>query len=327
MLYIPNEFQDPHYNLALEEYILKEKKFTETCIMLWQNEPSIIIGRFQNTIEEINVEYVNKHSIHVVRRISGGGAVYHDLGNLNFTFIESRDSHDIDFQKYTGPIIKALGKLGINAENSGRNDITIEGRKFSGNAQYKYRDKILHHGTILYDSRLDNVQEALNVKSEKIESKGIKSVRSRVTNISEYMKEPVPIKEFKKHLLTQLFDDSPIREYRLTLNDIERVECLMVDKYMTWEWNYGSSPAFNIQKTGRFPWGGIDIRLKVDKGIIRNCTIFGDFFGDHDLGEFTNKLIGIMYREDKVRALLDEIDLREYFGRDISKELLEVLFA
>lgn len=326
MLYVPNESRDPHYNLALEEYILKEKNFPGTCIMLWQNEPSVIIGRFQNTIEEINVDYINKHNIHVVRRITGGGAVYHDLGNLNFTFIERRDNNEIDFHKYTEPIIKALAKLGINAENSGRNDITIEGRKFSGNAQYQYQDKVLHHGTILYDSKLENVQEALHVKADKIESKGVKSVRSRVTNISEYIKEPVPIQEFKKHLLAELFGSHPIKEYRLTLLDIEKIERLMVDKYMTWEWNYGSSPAFNIQKTARFPWGGIDIRLKVEKGRIKDCVIFGDFFSNYDLAEFMERLTGIRYSRDAFKAVFEENDPEKYFGRDISKELLDLLF-
>lgn len=325
MLYIPNESRDPHYNLALEEYILKEKNFPGTCIMLWQNEPSIIIGRFQNTIEEINVDYVNKQNIHVVRRITGGGAVYHDLGNLNFTFIEKRDNNNIDFQKYTEPIIRALAKLGVNAENSGRNDITIEGRKFSGNAQYQYQDKVLHHGTILYNSKLENVQDALQVKADKIESKGVKSVRSRVTNISEYLKDPVPLQEFKKALLVQLFGSSPMKEYRLTLMDIERIERLMVDKYMTWEWNYGSSPAFNIQKTGRFSWGGIDIRLKVEKGLIKDCTIFGDFFSNHDLTELTNKLIGTRYSSEFIKALFEDIDLEKYFHQDIAREFLDLL--
>lgn len=322
MLFIRNECLDPHHNLALEEYVLKNLDLHDNCILLWQNEPSVIIGRFQNTIEEINVDYIKKNNIHVVRRITGGGAVYHDLGNLNFTFIEKAESGNIDFRKFTEPVVKALAALGIKAEHTGRNDITIDGKKFSGNAQYIYKGKVLHHGTILFASRLENVQEALNVKADKIESKGVKSVRSRVTNVSDYLKEKITIQEFREILLNALFEGKPVQEYKLTENDLANIRELTAEKYLTWEWNFGHSPAFNFKKSGRFACGGIEVNLFVDKGIIQDCKIYGDFFSNRDLGELEAQLKGLRFEEKEIAQKLANIDITQFFGAITHEELL-----
>lgn len=322
MLFIRNECLDPHHNLALEEYVLKNLDLHDNCILLWQNEPSVIIGRFQNTIEEINVDYIKKNNIHVVRRITGGGAVYHDLGNLNFTFVEKAESGNIDFRKFTEPVVKALAALGIKAEHTGRNDITIDGKKFSGNAQYIYKGKVLHHGTILFASRLENVQEALNVKADKIESKGVKSVRSRVTNVSDYLKEKITIQEFREILLNALFEGKPVQEYKLTEKDLANIRELTAEKYLTWEWNFGHSPAFNFKKAGRFACGGIEVNLFVDKGIIQDCKIYGDFFSNHDLGELEAQLKGLRFEEKEIAQKLANIDIAQYFGAITHEELL-----
>lgn len=198
MISIRNESKDPHFNLALEEYVFYNFDPNEEYVILWQNEPSVIIGRNQNTIEEINAKFIKEHNINVVRRMSGGGAVYHDLGNLNYTFIINSDKDVIsNFKKFTEPIVSALAKLGVKAEFSGRNDITIDGKKFSGNAQHYANNRLLHHGTILFNSDLAVVQEALNVKIDKLKSKGVKSVRSRVTNVYPYLKEKLLLKSLK----------------------------------------------------------------------------------------------------------------------------------
>jgi len=314
MLYIRNDSLDPHFNLALEEYALKELEPAETVIMLWQNQPSIIIGRFQNTLQEINQEYVKAHGLHVVRRITGGGAVYHDLGNLNFTFIENKDAAGIDFRRFTEPIVQALRQLGIEAQHSGRNDITIGEKKFSGNAQYNYRGRTLHHGTILYESKLEDVQAALNVSAVKIESKGVKSVRSRVTNISEFLREKMEIRQFRDHLLSNLFGGSPLKEYSLTEQDLQGIRELMNQKYLTWDWNFGQSPAFNQLKSGRFPCGCIEVGLVVEKGIIRECRIFGDFFSNAELTELTALLQGTKHEAETIRKALTGQDLTKFFG-------------
>lgn len=326
MQYLKNESLDPRFNLALEEYVVKHLEPQDSFILLWQNEPSVIIGRFQNTVEEINADYIKEKGINVVRRMTGGGAVYHDLGNLNFSFIEKTDTQNIDFRKYNERIVRALEKLGIKAEHNSRNDIAIEGKKFSGNAQFIHKGKVLHHGTILFNSRLEDVQAALNVKAEKFTSKGVKSVRSRVTNVMDYLSEEITIQEFKEVLLKTLFEDKPINEYILNEQDMKLINKLREEKYDTWEWNYGSSPAFNFQKEQRFSGGKIDVRLDVDKGIIENIKIYGDFFSNEDIKEFEQFIKGSKYKQDELKSKLMAINLQKYFGAITVEELLSCFF-
>ncbi len=328
MLYIQNDSTDPRYNLALEEYVFKHLKFEEDFIMLWQNEPSVIVGKNQNTVEEINVDYVEQHGIHVVRRSTGGGAVYHDLGNLNYTFITKADGTGIDFRKFTQPVIRVLNSLGVPAEFNSRNDIAIRGKKFSGNAQRVYKNRVLHHGTIMFNSKLEDVHNVLKVKAEKFKSKSVKSVRSRVTNISDYLPEPITIDEFKKLLLERLFleQDSPKREYVLTEEDQAEIREMMEEKYANWEWNYGYSPKFNYEKTDRFDGGTLQVRLNVVKGIIEECKIYGDFFGVEDVQDVENRLKGVRYDRAAIQEALQGVDLDPYFGGITRDELLSCFF-
>lgn len=326
---IYNPSTDPHFNLALEEYVLKYLDPQEDFVILWQNSPSIIIGRNQNTVEEINSKYVKENDISVVRRLSGGGAVYHDSGNLNFTFIVKNDQDSVsNYRKFTKPVIDALNRLGIPAEFSGRNDITIEGKKFSGNAQYYYRNRLLHHGTLLYNSELTRLQEALQVRGDKISSKGIKSVRSRVTNIADYMQEVVPIQSFRDVLLKYIFEyqNQDHEEYILTEEDKKRIYEIMQSRYMTWEWNFGESPDYHIQKTKRFTGGLLDIRFNVHQGNISEIKIFGDFLSHCDVTELANQLIGIKYEESAILNKLRDFDLSNYLGSISLEEVLECLF-
>ncbi|MBT2662807.1 lipoate--protein ligase [Bacillus sp. ISL-45] len=322
MLFIDNKgITDPRINLAIEEYALKNLDINETYLLFYINEPSIIIGKNQNTIEEINTEYVEKNGIHVVRRLSGGGAVYHDLGNLNFSFITKDDGESFhNFRKFTEPVVTALRKLGVDAELSGRNDLLAEGRKISGNAQFSTRGRMFSHGTLLFDSEIESVVSALNVKKDKIESKGIKSIRSRVANISEFLSEKVTIEEFRSLLLKNIFDGlDDIPEYVLTEKDWENIHELSKERYQNWDWNYGKSPKFNLQHSHRFPVGQIDVRFEVNKGIIENCKIYGDFFGVGDVTEIEDKLTGLKYEKSQVADALKEVDIKHYFG-NISKE-------
>jgi lipoate-protein ligase A len=329
MLFIDNKgITDPRINLAIEEYALKNLDINETYLLFYINEPSIIIGKNQNTIEEINTEYVETNGIKVVRRLSGGGAVYHDLGNLNFSFITKDDGESFhNFRKFTQPVIEALRKLGVNAELSGRNDILVEGRKISGNAQFSTKGRMFSHGTLLFDSEIDHVVSALKVRKDKIESKGIKSIRSRVANISEFLKEPMTIEEFRSVLLKNIFEGmDEIPEYVLTDEDWEKIHKLSKERYQSWDWNYGKSPKFNIQHAHRFPVGQIDVRLEVNRGIIEECKIYGDFFGVGDVSEVENKLKGIRYEKSEIQRVVDRIDVQHYFGNITQQEFVDLIY-
>ncbi|PGY11265.1 lipoate--protein ligase [Bacillus sp. AFS031507] len=329
MLFIDNKgITDPQINLAIEEYALKNLDINETYLLFYINEPSIIIGKNQNTIEEINTEYVGGNGIKVVRRLSGGGAVYHDLGNLNFSFITKDDGESFhNFRKFTEPVVAALKKLGVNAELSGRNDLEVGGRKISGNAQFSTKGRMFSHGTLMLNSEIENVVSALKVKKDKIESKGIKSVRSRVANISEFLTEKVEIDEFRSLLLKNIFEgQDEIPEYVLTDEDWEKIYQLSKERYQNWEWNYGKSPKFNLQHSHRFPVGSIDVRLEVNKGVIENCKIYGDFFGVGEVSEIEEKLIGTRYGKNEIDKALADIDTTHYFGSVTKDEFLNLLY-
>ncbi|MBZ2175195.1 lipoate--protein ligase [Schnuerera sp. xch1] len=327
MIYIKNNDNRPQFNLALEQYVFDNLDQFDDIFLLWINEPSIIIGKNQNTIQEINLDYVRKNNINVVRRLSGGGAVYHDYGNLNYTIIsKNKESVAFNFEAFSKPVIEVLEKLGIKAEFTGRNDLTIEGQKFCGNAQYMKKGKVLHHGAMLYDTDLNVLGNALKVSRDKIESKGVKSVRSRVTNIKDHLNEDITIEDFKQLLLKHMFEsDKEIRQYKLTEKDYLNINKLMKEKYDTWEWNFGSSPDFNIEKSKRFKTGKVETKLYVVDGIIKEIKFYGDFFGGGEILDVEKKFIGVRYREDEIKELLETIDIGYYFSGISRDEMMSCL--
>lgn len=330
MIFIDNEGNtDPHINLALEEYILRHFNPTNDYLLFYINEPSIIIGRNQNTLEEINHEYVEEKELHVVRRVSGGGAVYHDFGNLNFSFITDHDMKSLNnFKKFTQPVVNVLNEIGVPAELKGRNDIVANDRKISGNAQFSTGKRMFSHGTLLLDSELGEVANALNVKMSKIASKGHKSVRSRVANISEFLPKPMSINEFRSVILQGIYRDNEAFEtYKLTPEEWEGVHQLKEEKYNNWDWNYGRSPKFNIQRSKRFLVGEIDLRIFVEKGHIEDLTIYGDFFGKDPVADIEKKLIGIRYERHEIEDALSAFDLQHYFGNIEKEEFLDLLYG
>lgn len=334
MIFVPNENNDPRINLAIETYLLKEKPLDEPILLFYINEPSIIIGRNQNTIEEINKEYVDDNGIHVVRRLSGGGAVYHDHGNLNFSFIMPDDGNSFrDFAKVTQPIIQALHELGVSgAELKGRNDLVINDMKFSGNAMYATAGRMFAHGTLMFDSDIDEVVNALKVRKDKIESKGIKSVRSRVTNIKPFLpadKQNMTTEEFREDILLKIFGvDSvdQVKTYELTDEDWEKINKISDEYYRNWDWNYGKSPAFNLERRHRFPIGSIEAQMNVEDGEIKEIKIFGDFFGLGEIKDVEEILIGTKYEKAAIKAAVDKIDVKKYFGNIEKEDLVGLLY-
>lgn len=330
MYFIDNKgITDPRINLAIEEYVLKKMDIEKDDYLLFYiNQPSIIIGKNQNTVEEINTDYVEENGILVVRRLSGGGAVYHDLNNLNFSFLTKDDGNSFsNYKKFTQPVVDALAKLGVNAELSGRNDILAEGKKVSGNAQYSTRGRMFSHGTLMFNLDIDAVVNSLRVKQDKIESKGIKSVRSRVTNILDLLPEKITVEQFRMEILKSIFGgEENIQYYELTDEDWENIHEISKNRYQLWEWNYGKSPRFNIQKTQRFPSGGLDIRLDVNKGIIEEAKIFGDFFGIGEVEEVAQLLVGTKYDRTAIAEKLKEIDIPTYFGGISEEDFLQLIY-
>jgi len=328
LINIINNSKDSYFNLALEEYFLKVKDLKEDLLILWQNDPTIVIGKNQNTYEELNFDYVERNHIKVVRRMSGGGAVYHDSGNLNYTIIKNDgNSYKNDFRFFALPVVSCLKKLGVDAIFNGRNDILIDGQKFSGNAQYFYNSKVLHHGTLLFSSDLSVLGKALHVKGEKLESKGIKSVKSRVTNIIDYVREGVSLNNFQENLKLSMFgeNEEAINNYILTDEDVFLITQLKDSKYATWEWNFGESPKMTYQKEIRTAAGSLTLTIEIKNGLIEKIRIYGDFFEAQPVEElekiFTNK----KFDKSEIESILNNINISDYIHL-LSNDDFEKLF-
>ena len=330
MLIIKNPSTNPYFNLAAEEYLLKH--FDDDIFTLWRNENAIIVGKHQNTLAEINVEHVEANNVNVVRRLSGGGAVFHDLGNINFTFISNaKEGADIkiDFKFFTMPIIEVLKEMGINAEFSGRNDLLIEGQKFSGNAEHIYQQKkrTLHHGTLLFASEIADLSAALKVNPLKFQDKAVKSFRSRVTNISSHLKEPLTVIEFYEKVvdyISKRYED--VKFYTYTSEDIAAIEALVESKYKTWEWNFGYSPKYAFQKMIKTEGGNIEIYMNVEKGIIENIKFHGDFFNVKEVEELEALLLGSRHSIAELEEHLSKIEVGDYINKTTKEELLAGMF-
>ncbi|WP_068615476.1 lipoate--protein ligase [Paenibacillus tuaregi] len=318
MLFIDNQgITDAAINLAIEEYALRHLPADETYLLFYINAPSVIIGKHQNTIEEINAEYIRDNGVKVVRRLSGGGAVYHDLGNLNFSFITKDDGQSFhNFRKFTQPVVEALHQLGVKAELTGRNDLQVGEQKISGNAQFSTRGRMFSHGTLMFDLNLDHVQASLHANPEKFKSKSTKSVRSRVANISDFLDKKITIEEFRSELLRHIFDMEvdQVPRYELTEEDWKKIHEISKERYQNWDWNYGLSPESNVKHAKKFPAGIIDLRMDIKDGKIEEIKIYGDFFGVGDVADIENKLRGLRYEENEVREALADVDIKHYFG-------------
>lgn len=330
MILIDNrDVTDARINLALEEYVLRNRMDTGDYLLFYINRPSIIIGRNQNTIEEINPRVVAARGITVVRRISGGGAVYHDLGNLNFSFMTSSVHGRFNrYELFTRPVIDVLHDLGVPAELGGRNDILAGGRKISGNAQFARPDRMFSHGTLLFDSNLDDVTEALVPKPGKVESKGVKSIRSRVANISEFLAVPMTVTELRERIIERIFgtrDRAAIPTLALNDDDWTEIHALVERKYGAWDWNFGENPPSNVQRVHRFPAGELDVRVNVQGGRVAGIRIFGDFMGREDVAELEARILGLPYDYEAISAALAAIDLGAYFGDVPADEALALL--
>lgn len=328
MLCFIDSTTDPYYNLAAEEFLLTG--ISEPVFRLWRNAPSVIIGRYQNAAAEINRDYAERKHIPVVRRMTGGGAVFHDLGNLNYTFISPRQKNEDTatmFRRFTTPIIDALRKLGVNASLQGRNDLTIDGRKFSGNAICVHQNRVLQHGTLLFSASMTDLSEVLNTRPEKFIGKGVQSNRSRVTNISEHLPADynMTVEDFTAYLQNNIISNDSsavVRDY--TPEEKACIQELYDKKYSTWEWNFGASPEYGTNRYKRFPCGFVEVSMDISGGKIRSCKISGDYFFLRPTEEVEAALTGLPHERAAILATLQTLPLSNYFGQITAEELSEV---
>lgn len=322
---VVHNHHEPAFNLACEEYYFHQKK--ENYILLWRNSPAIIIGRNQNAYAELDMDYVRDNSIPVIRRLTGGGAVYHDLGNLNFTFIANGVNGLADFQAYLKPVTDFLCSLGLKAEFSGRNDILINGMKVSGNAQANYKDRVMLHGTLLFSVALNTLSQALKPNPLKLKSKGIQSVKSRVTNIHEHLEKNMDIAEFMQGLAAWLSHTENCIPHALNSEDEAEIQALVTQKYCTWSWNIGSSPAYSMESTALLPGGLVTVNFNVTNGIISALKIFGDFFGSGEIHELEQKIIGTPHERQALLTALERFSLQNYISRAANEDFANLFFS
>ena len=309
MIYIETGSTDVYYNFGLEYYFTAEKKLSEPVFLFWRTTPTLMIGKYQSTLEEINKKYVDAHNIHIVRRLSGGGTIYTDPGGWQFSFITQGDSDSIQFQQYLTPVLDALQGMGIPAEFNGRNDLTVEGKKFSGNAQYKLAGATVHHGSLLFDTNIEQMVASTTVDEYKILYKSIKSVHDRVTNLTEHLEAPMTAEEFKQRMVTAILNGGSV--YQVTEADDRRIRQLAAEHFDNWDKKFGASPKFSMERQGRFAGSRFRVNLNVQQGKIADIAFSGDFFSAIDMDLVRDRLIGCPYRKDAVAEVL-----RRYAGAD-----------
>lgn len=304
---------DSAFNLALEELLTAECE--DEIFFLWQNAPAVIIGRNQNTLAEINLDFIKEKNINVTRRNTGGGAVYHDLGNINYSYIINfQEGKSIDFADFAVPVIKTLAEMGITAEFSGRNDILIDGKKISGSAQSRIKNRILFHGTLLFDPDLFDLVNALNVSQVKISGKGIASVRSRVTTIKEHIKQDIDTEYFIYMLSKSLRRQFNIeKDYIVPQNLLDAAEALAESKYRTTQWNYGNSPEYNYEKSSKFNGGIVTLSLNIVKNHIISAKFSGDFFSRQEVSILEKMLENAEMTVETIDNILDSMPISEMF--------------
>ena len=326
MRYLRNPHTNPYYNMAFDEFCLESLPIDEPVFYLWQNRPAVIVGYNQEVNTEVNLEYLKANDIALVRRVTGGGAVYHDLGNLNYTIVGRSEDLERDYPEYASLMMKALQTLGIPATLSGRNDILVKGKKISGFAKRVSRNRLMVHGTLMYDVNLDILTQVLNPSSTKLQSKGIASVRSRVANLREYLPETADIQTFSQRLEEILSCNYKDAEYKLSEDDLAHIQKLTDEKFATWEWNYGHSPKATLTHSARLACGTVEVHLTLKENRIASCRFGGDFLGNLPASEVEKALQGVVYEADAIRECLSRMEISHYFDGAAADDLVKLMF-
>ena len=326
MRYLKNPSTNPYYNMAFDEYCLESLPIDEPVFFLWQNRPAVIVGYNQEVNTEVNLDYLKEKGIDLVRRVTGGGAVYHDLENLNYTIVGRSEDLERDYPEYAALMMKALQALGVPATLSGRNDILVDGKKVSGFAKRVCKNRLMVHGTLMYNVDVDVLTHVLNPSTTKLQSKGIASVRSRVTNLCNYLPELSDIQAFKNRLEEILSNNYSDAEYKLSETDLAHIQQLTDEKFATWEWNYGRSPKATLVHSARLACGTVEIHLTLAENRIASCRFGGDFLGNLPASDIEKALTGIPYEINEIRKCLSKLEISRYFDRVSADNLLEMMF-
>ena len=326
MRYLKNPNTNPYYNMAFDEYCLESLPIDEPVFFLWQNRPAVIVGYNQEVNTEVNLDYLKEKGIDLVRRVTGGGAVYHDLENLNYTIVGRSEDLERDYPEYAAFMMKALQTLGVPATLSGRNDILVDGKKVSGFAKRVCKNRLMVHGTLMYNVDVDVLTHVLNPSTTKLQSKGIASVRSRVTNLCNYLPELSDIQAFKNRLEEILSNNYSDAEYKLSEADLANIQQLTDEKFATWEWNYGRSPKATLVHSARLACGTVEIHLTLAENRIASCRFGGDFLGNLPASDIEKALTGIPYEINEIRKCLSKLEISRYFDRVSADNLLEMMF-
>ena len=326
MRYLKNPSTNPYYNMAFDEYCLESLPIDEPVFFLWQNRPAVIVGFNQEVNTEVNLDYLKENGIDLVRRVTGGGAVYHDLENLNYTIVGRSEDLERDYPEYASLLAKALQTLGVPATLSGRNDILVEGRKVSGFAKRVCKNRLMVHGTLMYNVDVDVLTHVLNPSTTKLQSKGIASVRSRVATLCDYLPEIPDIQSFSQRLEEILSNNYTDTEYQLTETDLANIQRLTDKKFATWEWNYGRSPKATLVHSARLACGTVEIHLTLAENRIASCRFGGDFLGNLPASDIEKALTGIPYEVNEIRKCLSKLEISRYFDRVSADNLLEMMF-
>lgn len=325
MRYIKNNSTDPYYNMAFDEFCLEQLSIESPVFYLWQNRPSVIMGANQEVHTEVNLDYLKDNDIALVRRVTGGGSVYHDLGNLNYTIVGNSDNLERDYPEYTRYILHALQQLGIPATISGRNDILVEGKKVSGFAKRVCKNRLMIHGTLMFDVDLEKLTKALCPPATKLQSKGIASVRSRVVNLCEYLPEIPDITAFKCSLEQILSNNYTDKEWKLSNDDIQEIHQLAHNKFEQWNWIYGHAPRATLNNSARLACGTVQVSLNIVENRITSCRIGGDFIGNLPVTELEKALVGLPYERDSIMNCLNKTDVSRYFDGITTEELVNII--
>ena len=325
MRYIKNPSTNPYYNMAFDEYCLESLPINEPVFYLWQNRPAVIVGFNQEVNTEVNLDFLKENGIDLVRRVTGGGAVFHDLGNLNYTIVGRSEDLERDYPEYASIMAKALQSLGVPATLSGRNDILVEGRKVSGFAKRVCKNRLMVHGTLMYNVDVDVLTKVLNPSNTKLQSKGIASVRSRVANLCDYLPEIPNIQTFSNRLEEILSCNNADTEYQLSDTDLANIQLLTDKKFATWEWNYGRSPKATLTHSSRLACGTVEIHLTLTENRISSCRFGGDFLGNLPATDLESALIEVIYDTENIEKRLSSFTISDYFDGVTVEELIKLI--